>query len=148
MKKHLILRVLAGIVGIYCILLGLCLNGPHTMIAGLATGFLDYELPEDSSLVFAARMIGVYMGFFGVTMGLVAWNPIRNRALLTVAVVLLVLRAIQRLVYFDELRVAFGISTQKNWGYVTTMVVLAALFLVFRLVLLRDMKTATPAATA
>lgn len=140
MKKHISLRIIAGIVCLYCVVLGLCLNGSEALVADLLRKFLDYELPENSTLIFAARMVGLYMGFFGLCMGLVAWNPVRNRALLSVAAILLVLRAIQRLAFRGDLENAFGISPEKNWIYVITVLLLAGLFIIFRFVLYRDMK--------
>lgn len=135
MKNHLVVRLLTGFVCVYCVILGLCLNGPDVMVRSLASGLLDYDMPEGSNLVFAARLIGVYMAFFGVTMGLVAWRPVQYRVLLTAGAGLLVLRALQRIFWFSELHTAFGTSAQKNWTYVITIVVLAALMLTFRLLL-------------
>jgi hypothetical protein len=148
MKNHLLLRIVATVICLYSVGLGVCMNGPASLVGALTTSFLDYPLPKDSTLLFAARMIGVYMGFFGVTMGLVAWNPVRHRSLLTAATILLVLRVIQRLAHLDELQVAFGLSAQKNASYVATLVTFAVILLAFRIGLHRELKTAPPGAAA
>lgn len=143
MKTHLPLRILTGMICLYCVTLGLCLNGPPEMVSGIAARFLDYEIPGDTPLIFAAKMIGVYMAFFGVTMGLVAWRPVQNRALLTVGASLLLFRAVQRMLYFEDLQAAIGLTSGKNLGYVLTVAVLAVLLLLFRILLYRESHAAT-----
>jgi hypothetical protein len=141
MKTYLPLRIVTGVVCLYCVGMGLGLNGSQSMVAGMAERFLGYDLPEGSPLIFAARMIGVYMAFFGVTMGLVAWRPVQNRALLSAGAVLLVVRVVQRLATFDELQQTFGLTPGRNLAYVITVAVLAVLLLAFRILLVRDMRT-------
>ena len=138
MKLQSVLRVVAGIVCVHSVAVGVCLNGPESLVAGMAAAFLDYRSPLEPSTLLAARMLGAYMTFFGLAMGLVAWDPIRHRALLTLAALLLVARAGQRLAHLDELRTVFGISDAKNWSYMATMLIMAAACAVFRIWLLKN----------
>lgn len=139
MKNQLLLRLVSGIICAYCIILGICLNGGEAVVSKLALQFLEYEIPAGSPLVFAAAMTGAYMGFFGLCMGLVAWRPVQHRALLSVAVALLLFRALQRILNFQTLQETFGLSSGKNTAYVLTVVGLAVLLLFFRIRLFREM---------
>ena len=144
MKLQVVLRIVAGILCVHSVVLGICLNGPESVVAALAAAFLDCHSALEPSVILAARMLGAYMGFFGLAMGLVAWNPVRHRALLTLAVVLLVLRALQRFLHMDELQTVFGTSAAKSWLYMGTMLVMAAACAFFRIWLLKN----TPPETA
>jgi hypothetical protein len=43
-----------------------------------------------------------------------AWNPLQHRAIVYTLSGLLVARALQRLVFFEEIQRAFGISATRN----------------------------------
>ncbi len=140
MKSYWLLRMVTGIICVYCLILGLCLNSSETVIQGLAVRLLDYELQEEPVLILAARLIGVYMAFFGMTMGLVAWRPVQNRALLSVASGFLVVRVLQRSLYFNDLQNTFGLTAQKNSLYLGSLFVIALLLLVLRMRIWKDMR--------
>ena len=145
MKKHLPLRIVCAFICAYCVLLGLCLNSGDAMVGHIAQRFLEYQIPPDSPLVLAAGLAGAYMVFFGCCMGLVAWRPMQNRALLSIAVVFLFIRALQRIVNFQTLQETFGLTSGKNTTYIVIVLALAVLLLVFRLSLLREMKSSASA---
>jgi hypothetical protein len=79
---------------------------------------------------------------FGIGMGIAAWNPIKNRALLTVGAILVGLRAIQRIIQAADLEQMLGISSGKNLLTIGILFVLAAILIYFRMKLYQDMKNA------
>ena len=65
MKNHFIFRCVAGLVCLYCVVFGLLLNGPESVISGVAQSMLNYEGGVESSHVLVVRMLGAYLIFFG-----------------------------------------------------------------------------------
>ncbi|MFC1643609.1 hypothetical protein ACFL1F_00835 [Chlamydiota bacterium] len=138
-KRYLVLRAGVWIICVYLVLLGLILNGPVKGITYAATNFLGASKMPDASALFLARMLGAYLVVFGIGMGIAAWNPIKNRALLTLGAILLVLRSIQRLVCLTDLQNTLGISTGHNWMTVVLVLLFAIFLMYFRFRLYHDM---------
>ena len=86
----------------------------------------------DSSALFLARMLGGYMLCFGVGMGLAAWDPVKNRSILSLGAGLVVLRSIQRIVQADTLQETLGLSSQANWTAIVILLVFAVFLVAFR----------------
>lgn len=140
-KKHLVLRGVVWLVCLYHILLGITLNCPVKCITWVATNTLCATKMPDASALFLARMLGTYLIVFGIAMGLAAWNPIKNRALLTIGAILVVLRTLQRLVQVDDLQDAIGISSGGNWTTVVVLLAFAGVLAFFRYCVYREMHT-------
>ncbi len=138
-NKHAVLRGVVWLVCLYHILLGITLNCPVNCITWVATNALGATKMPDASALFLARMLGSYLIVFGIGMGLAAWDPIKNRALLTVGAILVVLRTLQRVVQVDDLRDAVGISTGGNWTTVIVLLVFAFVLAYFRYCVYQDM---------
>jgi hypothetical protein len=142
-----LLRCVVWFVCLYSIGFGLLLNGPDAWVAVVAERMLNYGQEIDAPLRFTGRMLGAYMMFFGVALGLVAWNPVKNRAVLTVAVLLLLCRILQRLVYAGQLESIFGISSQRNWTYIGILAVFAVAMAAYRVTLHRQINADVSSAT-
>lgn len=139
MKPQPLLRCALWLISLYTVCLGLLLNGPQSVVARIAANMLNYEQAIDPPLGFAVRMLGAYMIFFGVAVGLAAWNPRKNRAILSIASLFLVVRILQRMFYAAQLEATFGISSGRNWSYIGIMALLTALFLCYRWLVYREM---------
>jgi hypothetical protein len=137
-KKYLGLKVLVGFIGAYHLFLGLVLNMPVEVISWIATNLLGATHLPDASALFPARMLGSYMLVFGIGMALVVWDPVKNRALLSLGAILIVLRCFQRVFQPEDLKLALGITAQASWGTVVALLVVATLLLVFRFRLYRE----------
>jgi hypothetical protein len=137
-KKYLGLKVLVGFIGAYHLFLGLVLNMPVEVISWIATNLLGATDLPDASALFPARMLGSYMLVFGIGMALVVWDPVKNRALLSLGAILIVLRCFQRVFQPEDLKLALGITAQASWGTVVALLVVATLLLVFRFRLYRE----------
>ena len=138
--KYRFLRGVVWVVGAYHIILGVILNCPVSWIVWTSNHILGATRMPDASALFLARMLGVYLVAFGVAMALAAWDPIKNRAILSIGAILVALRTLQRLVQADDLQQGLGISGGTNWVTVIVLVVLAAFLLFFRIQLYRDMQ--------
>ena len=138
MKPQTLLRAVLWLVCLYSVGVGLLLNGPDSGAAFLAEALLDFDQAIEPPLRFAGRMLGAYMIFFGLAVGLAAWNPQKNRAVLTLVSLFLVIRILQRLVYATQLESAFGISPGKNGTYIAVMALLTVLLVSYRWLIHRE----------
>ncbi|OVE75560.1 hypothetical protein BVX97_04015 [bacterium E08(2017)] len=139
-KKYLGFRAVVWVVAVYHVLLGITLSCPVPVIEVVTKGVLGATKMPDASSLFLARMAGAYLLVFGIGIGLAAYDPIKNRALLSLGAIVVVLRVLQRAFQLGDLQMALGISTGTNWITVGVMMSLAIVLLVFRFKLLSDMK--------
>ena len=139
-KKYVCLKAVVWVIGVYHVALGIILNGPADLISSTMSHCLGATKMPDASVWFSARMLGTYMLVFGIGMGIAAWNPIKNRAILTVGVILASCRALQRLVQADDLNQALGVSAAANWTTIAVLMVFAGVLAFFRFKLWQDMK--------
>ena len=140
MKKYLFFRGVVWFISIYNVLLGIIFNCPEGIIVSFTKMVLGYDGMPGTAMMFTIRLLGVYMIFFGAAMGLAAWNPVKNRAVLTVGSIFLVLRALQRVVQASQLELAFGITAQRNWIFIAMLMGFAIVVLTFRIKLYLEMK--------
>lgn len=140
-KKYISLKAFVWLICVYHVALGIVLNAPVGLIASTLTHCLGATKLPDASALFSARMLGTYMLVFGIGMGIAAWDPVKNRALLTVGVILVSCRALQRLLQADDLNQALGVSTSANWITITVLMVFAGALAFFRFKLWQDMKS-------
>ena len=131
-KQYRCLKAVVWLVCIYHVTLGLVLNAPVGLISSTLTHCLGATKMPDASALFSARMLGTYMLAFGISMGIAAWNPVKNRALLSVGVILVSGRALQRLLQADDLNQALGVSSSTNWATIAVLMVFACAMAFFR----------------
>ena len=106
--KYVLPRGILWMMCVYHVIVGIALNCPTEWVIWVAEhGFSMRKLPEESS-IHIARMLGAYMIAFGVALGTAAWDPFKNRAILTIGVILAVTRCVQRFVTGAELEEALG----------------------------------------
>ena len=141
MKKHYpVLRSVVWGMCAYHLFLGCTLNGPGNWISTVLTHLLGATRIPDASALFAGRMLGVYLIVFGLGLGLAAWNPIKNRALLSLGAILVVIRGIQRLVQFQDLETALGIPASTNWTAVAILWAFGVTLVFFRYRVFKEMR--------
>jgi len=138
-NKHTALRGLLWFISIYHVVLGLCANLPPPQVQGIASALLGLHLPENPALFQLLKPFGVYVMTFGVAMGVAAWNPVKNRALITVGVVLFALRLIQRLIDLDGVQQNLGVTSGRNWATIATVAAFTLLLAGLRWNLYREM---------
>jgi hypothetical protein len=142
MEQFRILRVVTWVICVYHVFIGVVLNGPVPWIQWVSTTVLGATRLPDPSALFLARMLGTFALVFGLSMGLAAYDPIKNRALLSLGAILVGLRGVQRLFQAGDLESALGISAGKNWTTVLLILFFAAALGLFRYKVYREMHDA------
>jgi hypothetical protein len=87
----------------------------------------------------AGEILACYLVAFGLMMGIAAWNPVKNRAIVTVGLVLFALRLFQRVCFADKTMQVMQIPSTRYWGAALLVAILAVLMGVFRWQLYKDM---------
>jgi hypothetical protein len=106
---------------VYHVIVGIALNCPTEWVKWVGQYVFGMtQLPGESS-IHIARMLGAYMVAFGVALGTAAWDPVKNRAILTIGVILALTRCVQRAATGAQLEEALGISQSHNVGLIAPM---------------------------
>ena len=144
MQRYGFFRGLLWVIGAYHIVVGLLFNAPQPWLVWVGQHVVGYTRMPDAGVFYLARPFGIYLALFGVAMCAAAWNPVKNRTLITLGVVLFAARALQRLATLSQTEELFGITAGRNWSLLGLVACFGVLLAVFRLKLLADMKTAVP----
>ena len=139
-NNYTALRGLLWLICIYHVSIGVVAFMPAQVVRDSARVLLGLVLPDTPALFQVVKSLGVYAFVFGVMMGVAAWNPVKNRALITVGVVLFGLRIVQRLANLDELEHSFRVSTARNLGTVGVVAVIGVALAWLRMQVYRDMR--------
>jgi hypothetical protein len=124
MNRNTGIKVLAGFMGIYHILMGVFGIASGSLAAWAARALWHANVNVDLQFTYLAKFLGAYVIGFGVMMLLIAKDPVRYGALVYPAVVVAVLRIAERLIFASELKSAFGIGMDRTIG---TIIVVGAL---------------------
>jgi len=87
----------------------------------------------------AGEILACYLVAFGLMMGIAAWNPIKNRAIITVGLVLFALRLFQRVFFAEKVIQVMQVPLTKYWSAALIVAILAILMGIFRWQLYKDM---------
>jgi len=137
--KYTALRFLLWMICIYHVGFGLLANAPSDLMRRAATVLLGIHLPDDPTLLYVVKPFGIYCIIFGVMMGVAAWNPVKNRALISIGVVLFALRIGQRLLNLDAMQQALGVTPQRNLATIAVVAVFGVALALLRWIVYRDM---------
>lgn len=141
MKTYLGLRILAGFMGIYHVLMGLFGIVSGQMAARVGEVLWGAHVTVDAQFSYLAKFLAAYVIAFGLMLFFVAKDPVRYGQLVYVAALLGALRIAERLIFAGELQAAFSIGMSRT---IWTVVVVAALNL--GLILLKPKASAQPSA--
>jgi hypothetical protein len=148
-KKHTTIRAILWLICLYHVVFGVLANAPAETMRQLAASVLGIHLPDEPALAYVIRPFGIYVMTFGIMMGVAAWNPVKNRALISVGVVLFALRIVQRLLNLEGMQQALGVSPSRNLGTIAVVAAFGLALAWLRLQLYREMhNTAAPAKPA
>ncbi|MCP4662498.1 MAG: hypothetical protein GY856_44440 [bacterium] len=141
-KSYLPGKVLLWIVAVYHVGLGLMLIVSGQLTIRVAKLLAGWTIEGSPLLDTVAEMFGCYMLAFGLMMGAAAWNPVKNRAAITIGVILIALRLLQRLFFAAKITEVFQVSGGHHWGFFVLVLVIGVLLALFRLQIYRDMHAA------
>ena len=138
-NRYTALRGLLWLICVYHVGCGLIANLFPDQIPALAERLAGMKVHAVPEFIYLAKPFGVYAMVFGIMMGVAAWNPVKNRALITVGVILFALRIIQRLIGMDEVQMIFGVSHARSLVTIGIVACFGAALAWLRFLLYREM---------
>lgn len=138
--KHIALRALLWFICLYHVVSGLIPNLFPELLPMLAKQLAGMKIGAVPECIALARPLGVYAITFGIMMGVAAWNPVKNRALISVGIVLFSLRIAQRLLFLREAQEVFGVPLARSLVTVAVVSCFALALAWLRLLLYREMR--------
>ncbi len=142
--QHRALKTLLWVICGYHILAGLLFNAPASAVAWVAQRLGGMTQAPDAGAIFLARPFGIYLLAFGVAMGAAAWNPVKNRALITIGSALFLLRVVQRIFTLDHTTALFGMPFARNVAMLLLVTAFAVALAWFRWRLYAEMRSGPP----
>ena len=142
-NNHLSLRSLLWLICVYHVVCGLIPNLFPSQLPALAQRLAGMQIGNVPECIALAKPFGVYAMVFGIMMGVAAWNPIKNRALISVGVMLFLLRIAQRLAGLNEAQQVFGVPPHRSLITIAIVSCFAVALAWLRFLLYRDMRRET-----
>src|SRR5271154_1804178 len=106
MNRHTGIKILAGFMGVYHILMGIIGIASGSLAAWGAHALWHASVVVDPQFTYLAKFLGAYVVAFGIMMLFIAKDPVRYGALVYPAVVVAILRIGERLIFANELKSA------------------------------------------
>jgi hypothetical protein len=138
-NEHIALRSLLWFICIYHVVCGLVPNLFPEQVPVLAESLAGMKIQAAPEFIALTKPFGIYAIAFGIMMGLAAWNPIKNRALISVGIILFLLRILQRLTGLHEAQEVFGVPLSRSFGTMAIVAGFAIALTVLRILLYRKM---------
>lgn len=138
-QRYLFYRGLLWFIALYHIITGLVAIFSREGIVLGAKILAAYQVDAGPSFFYIIRPFGVYLIAFGVSVAVAAWNPVKNRAIISIGVVLFITRALQRLIFAHETQEIFKVSAGRNAVTIGIISGFALALILFRWQLYRDM---------
>ena len=126
MSRHTGIKILAGFMGVYHILMGILGIASGSLAAWGAHTLWHANVTVDPQFTYLAKFLGAYVVAFGIVLLFIAKDPVRYGALVYPAVVVAILRIGERLVFASDLKAAFGIGMDRTIGTIIVVGVLNA----------------------
>ncbi|MEW6009341.1 MAG: hypothetical protein AB1629_06890 [Candidatus Omnitrophota bacterium] len=129
-KSYLWLRVLLVMFCIGNIVLGLMALLAGGLAVKAAALFYGANVALNPQINYIIRMLGAFVFTMGVLGGIAAYEPVKNKAVINVIILLLAIRVLQRLIFAKEIFETFGISSSRNLSNIIFFIAIAlALFM-------------------
>ncbi|MBP9749175.1 MAG: hypothetical protein KBD21_00320 [Candidatus Pacebacteria bacterium] len=113
--KNNIFKLLAGVVGIYHVILGVsALVLPTDVMTKVVSTILGVVPVADEQFLLIAKYTGAYVFIFGILALLLASNPHKHRSLIYPILFLFGIRMIDRVLFFGSIA-AISTSTAQIW---------------------------------
>jgi hypothetical protein len=132
MNRYIGIKLLAGFMGIYHILMGVLGIASGSLAAWGAHALWHANVTVDPQFTYLAKFLGAYVVAFGIMMLFIAKDPVRYGSLVYPAVVVAVLRIGERLMFANELKTAFGVGMDRTIGTIIVVGILNGALLVLK----------------
>lgn len=142
--RGVLLRIVLAILTIYHLGIGVVSVLSADLTARFAKWFYGLDAEVGPAFVYMLKALGMYAIFTGILSAVCFIDPRRYRAVGIALVVLLVLRCLTRVLAYDTLEAAFGVSWTRNLTNVALMLLWAAVIVVC---LPREATASEPATT-
>ena len=113
-------------------------------IPAIAEKLAGMKIKPTPEFLYLIQPFSVYAIAFGVMMGVAAWNPVKNRALISIGIVLVALRICQRLASLDDVAQVFGVSHARSFLTIGIVAFFGLALAWFRYRLYREMHGDSP----
>ena len=125
-------RAIPAIVGVYHLVVGLVLmfSGEAAIRAAKVFGGMTVVGSPEMGIV--GEILACYVLAFGAMMLVAAYDPVKNRACLSIGVTLCALRVLQRLLYGSKLMSVFQMDAGHYWSSLAIVTVLGIGLALFR----------------
>ena len=124
MKTHTGIRVLAGFMGVYHVLMGLFGMISGEMAARVGQLMWGAHVTVDAQFSYLTKFLAAYVIAFGLMLLFVARDPVRYGSLVYVAALLGAIRIAERLIFANELQAAFAIGMSRTIGTIVIVAIL------------------------
>lgn len=126
--SYKVLQALLWFVCAFHVIVGIGLN-LSSGFSRLMAGYYGAQVEWTPQFVYILKPLGVFMFALGILAAAAARNPHRYAIVVYGFATIFVLRALQRVVLWPEIRDAFDIAAVKNFGNAVFFLVLAGLLL-------------------
>lgn len=128
-----IFQLVAGFMSLYHLVLGIIGTvGSKEFIQSTIYKVYGASPLVDAQFLYLAKFISIYMIAFSITMAFLAWNPNKYRKLIIVPILLISVRIIERLVFFDLLQEGMKTDMTRNLQVIVPITILLILLVIFR----------------
>jgi len=125
-----LLQLTLWIICAFHLIVGISLNVPIGLKEWVGSGLYGAQVDwSQAQFVYILKPLGAFMFALGIMAGIAALNPLRNRAIIYGFALLFILRGLQRIVFLEEIEVAFGIGGSRHLSTMVFMFFSAALLL-------------------
>jgi hypothetical protein len=125
-------RAIPAFVGVYHLVVGLVLMFSGEAAIKAAKVFGGMTVVGSSEMGILGEVLACYVLAFGAMMLVAAYDPVKNRACLSIGATLCALRVLQRLLFGSKLMSVFQMDAAHYWGSLAIVTVLGAGLALFR----------------
>lgn len=133
-------RIVLWFVATYHLLLGLLLLFSGELSIKALKTLAGAHIEGSPQLGIAGEILACYILAFGLMMATAAWNPVKNRAMISIGLLLIALRLFQRVYFADKVMRVFQVPAANYWSATALAALLGLLLAAFRLRIYRQMQ--------
>lgn len=142
-KRYIGWRMVLWLIAGYHLVVGGILLFSGELAIRLLKNLAGATIQGSPQLGIAGEILACYLLAFGLMMALGAWNPVKNRGVISIGVILIGLRIFQRVYFAEKVMAVFQVPAEKYWVATALAASLGIILADFRWRLYRDMHRGT-----